>query len=103
MEKPLPEFRKRQRQRAEKLLTTALSHGERHYLRELIEYEDGHYRAIFDPAYFTAAEGRAAPSKSQWNTLKKRLKRHDEQLFIFKEHGETADGSFYLDFGFFAH
>jgi hypothetical protein len=43
------------------------------------------------------------PSKSQWNGLKKRLKRMDQQVFIFKVHGHQRAGDqnyCYLDFGF---
>ena len=47
------------------------------------------------------------PSKSQWSTLKKQLKRRDHQIFVFKEYGtvpcnaETDATCLYLDFGFF--
>jgi hypothetical protein len=72
----------------------------------LVEYPDGHYRALFDPALFVLPAGQSAPSKSQWNNLKKRMKRHEPLVFVFKEHGEATggDGSqcYYVDFGFFA-
>ncbi len=75
-------------------------------LLDLIAYPDGHYRACFDPAYFTLAEGRQSPSKSQWSTLKKKMKRHDRGVFVFKAHGETTIPGgrpcYYVDFGFFA-
>lgn len=73
-------------------------------LVDLIAYEDGHYRAIFKPDYFVLTGD--APTKSQWNTLKKHLKRIDDQVFIFKEHGDVPCGDgercYYLDFGFFS-
>lgn len=79
----------------------------RGHLRALIPYEDGHYRALFDAAYFVLTEGHTEPSKSQWNSLKKKFKRHDPAIFVFKEHGEAACGETearccYIDFGFFA-
>lgn len=78
----------------------------RSYLRELVEYPDGHYRALFEAAYFVLPGGQSAPSKSQWNNLKKRMKRHEPLVFVFKEHGEVADKDgrqcCYVDFGFFA-
>ena len=69
---------------------------------ELLQYEDGHYRALFDPRYFVLREGQTEPTKSQWNSLKKKLKRHDSTVFVFKEHGEvgTQEKQYYLDFGF---
>ncbi|MEZ4670269.1 MAG: hypothetical protein R3E39_20370 [Anaerolineae bacterium] len=81
--------------------TTGKSH-----LVKLIEYADGHYRAVFSPAYFVLPAGQLEPSKSQWNNLKKRMKRHEPLVFVFKEHGETnapSGGKYYfVDFGFFA-
>lgn len=80
-----------------------------HFVR-LVEYDDGHYRAIFRPSYFVLPEGQRQPSKSQWNSLKKKIKRHNPRVFIFKEHGEIPcvagdtkdEGCYYVDFGFFA-
>ncbi len=74
-------------------------------LRQLIRYEDGHFRAIFSLDYFTLAEGQVAPTRSQWGSLKKKFKRHDRQVFVFKEHGLlTFQGApcGYVDFGFLA-
>ncbi len=74
-------------------------------LINLIEYPDGHYRALFSPDYFAIQPGKDAPSKSQWNTLKKRMKRIDDNVFVFKEHGQTEheeETCCYVDFGFFA-
>jgi hypothetical protein len=50
------------------------------------------------------ADGATEPSKSQWNSLKKRFKRAAPYVFMFKEHGaaECEGGAcYYLDFGFF--
>jgi hypothetical protein len=69
--------------------------------------DDGRCRAIFKKSFFTLNEGETEPSKSQWSTLKKKLKRHNRGVFIFKETGETAcaegssDKCFYIDFGFY--
>lgn len=78
-----------------------LKHGASGYLRDLILYEDGHYRAVFDPAYFALGEGQSQASRSQWNTLKKHMKRIDRTVFVFKDCGFLEDGLAYLDFGFF--
>ncbi len=77
---------------------------------KLHEFEDGHFRAIFAASYFQAPAGRERPSKSQWNTLKKRLKRRDRTIFVFREYGEIdcekaeiserRETCFFLDFGF---
>lgn len=58
-------------------------------LIELVAHEDGYFRAYFDPAYFILAEGNTEPSKSQWNTLKKKFKRHDRSAFVLKDCGLT--------------
>lgn len=81
-------------------------------LIKLIPYDDGHYRAIFKPSYFTMADGQSNPSKSQWSTLKKKFKRHNKGVFLYRETGKIqcndqnpADEPqcVYIDFGFFAH
>lgn len=87
---------------AKRAFTHPGSEGHSHLLR-LIPHDDGYYRALFAPAYFILSEGQTEPSKSQWNTLKKKLKRLDKQAFVFKEHGETqheGEQAYYLDFGF---
>ncbi|HEX2906990.1 MAG TPA: hypothetical protein VHO69_09035 [Phototrophicaceae bacterium] len=110
----LPEFRPYPRGGVMNFLREVLRHesegeGDKNYLHDLIEYPDGHYRAVFYPAFFLLPEGQTEPSKSQWNTLKKKLKRHNPKVFIFKEYGELPCGNnspaercYYLDFGFFA-
>ena len=76
------------------------------YLLRLTPYQDGHFRAVFDPAYFYRPDDTAPPSKSQWSTLKKRMKRIRPDVFVFKAHGfldNVQQGAeAYLDFGFFA-
>lgn len=107
--KDLPAFQARSFEAAFDFISTVLSNRQSpdaSFLVELIQYEDRHYRAVFDPAYFTLQPGKAQPTRSQWNTLKKRLKRHDPTVFVFKEHGEVAcEGAeggrcYYVDFGF---
>jgi len=83
------------------LLTNPFQQPPTSHLKAVIPYDDGHFRVLFDPAYFILAAGADAPSKSQWNTLKKRLKRHEPTLFIFKQHG-TQGAALYLDIGFVA-
>lgn len=106
--KALPQFSPRPREAvweyAAQMLTDTHRFDQTH-LRDLIAYPDGHYRALFDPGYFLLAEGETQPSKSQWNSLKKKFKRHNPKVFMFKEHGETEHQGarlFYVDFGFFA-
>jgi len=74
-------------------------------LIKLMPQEDGHFRVIFRKDYFTIQEGQTEPTKSQWSTLKKRMKRRNKRVFIFKEHGDAPDNDecYYLDFGFFAY
>ncbi len=103
--KSLPRFEVHQRESVMALISSVLKQGATPALRDLTEYPDGHYRAIFDPAYFVLQVGQSEPSKSQWNTLKKKLKRHDPRIFVFKEHGTTTlngQSCYFLDFGFFA-
>lgn len=76
------------------------------FLRDLIAYPDGHFRVIFGLDYFVLADGATEPTKSQWNTLKKKFKRYDAQVFMFKEHGlltHDNEACGYLEFGFFVH
>ena len=74
------------------------------HLVRLESFEDGHYRAIFERSYFHLEEGQE-PSKSQWNTLKKRFKRRHRNIFIFRVYGrldvdEASSERYYVDFGF---
>lgn len=87
--------------------TRVLTHpgSEETYLRDVLPHTAGYYRAVFDPAYFVLAAGRTAPSKSQWNTLKKKMKRHHRGVFVFKAHGSAdhaGEQCYFVDFGFFA-
>jgi len=106
--KDLPSFKERPRDQVMALVHRVLmldSHSDHSYLHELVAHADGHYRVSFDPAYFVLQQGQSEPSKSQWSSLKKKFKRHDPSVFVFKEHGTlTKDGTrySYLDFGFFA-
>ena len=107
--KDLPKFKPRHLDAVSSFVSDVLvnkQQGPDTCLRELITYQDGHYRAIFDLTYFQLGGGRVAPSKSQWSSLKKKLKRHDPRLFVFKECGVLTsvkgEARGYLDFGFFA-
>jgi hypothetical protein len=86
---------------AEKFIKGVLSHGEDTHFVRIETFDEGYFRVVFDKSYFILPEGVSVPSKSQWNTLKKRAKRMDDKIFILKEHGETQDDFYYLDFGFF--
>lgn len=75
------------------------------YVRDVVHYPDKHYRVIFDTAYFALAEGNTEPTRSQWNTLKKKFKHVDPRVFVFKDYGTAIRDDktcYYIDFGFFA-
>lgn len=119
--KNLPQFHPQRREDVLAFLNAIFIHpGETtasSAVQRLLAYPDGHYRVIFRRSYFILPAGQTEPSKSQWNTLKKKMKRHHPRVFIFKEHGGTCCGAadnaddaaapdancYYLDFGFFAH
>lgn len=106
--KDLPAFKPHPRDQVMALVHRVLmldSHSDHSYLHDLVPHQDGHYRVLFDRAYFVLQPGQAEPSKSQWSSLKKKFKRHDPSVFVFKEHGTqtvNATSYAYLDFGFFA-
>jgi hypothetical protein len=109
--KGLPRFQRRSQTFAQAYASRVLTNEQQAQvssLHRLVQYEDGHYRAIFRPDYFVLTEGHDVPTKSQWNTLKKRMKRIERNVFVFKEHGETPCGEpgappcYYVDFGFIA-
>ena len=104
MERDLPEFEKRPQYQVLPYVKEIFT---RHFVR-LIEYDDSHFRAIFKSSYFVLPEGIDEPSKSQWGTLKKKMKRHHKGVFVFKETGVIDCGGeqgncYYVDFGFFAY
>jgi hypothetical protein len=111
----LPDFAPRKLHMVMPYITKVLASPSGSALLKLIPYEDGHYRAIFKSTYFALQPDATEPTKSQWSTLKKKMKRHDGRTFIFKAHGEidcaAAAGNvganrdyvcLYVDFGFFA-
>lgn len=110
MSSELPAFRKVKRSYAATLVHGALTGPRGSSLLQLLEFDDHHFRVIFDLKQFQLAEGTQLPSKSQWNSLKKRLKRRDRSIFIFRQYGPIDCGSqgktlaaqtcLYLDFGF---
>lgn len=107
MMRDLPRFQVRDKARVEAFAKRVFSHTNEGptYLRGMVTFADGHYRAVFAPGFFTLAEGQTEVSRSQWSNLKKRLKRHDPRVFVFKEYGAAPWGDeacLYVDFGFFA-
>ena len=107
MHDELPAFRKVKRSYAASFIHGVLSGPRGSALRQLIEYDDNHYRAIFAADYFQMTDGRSEPSKSQWSTLKKKIKRRNRSAFIFRQHGgancqtgDPVERCLYLDFGF---
>ncbi len=110
----LPEFKKRKMHIVVPYMTQILGMSGGSGLIKLIEYEDNSFRAIFKSTFFNLQEGETKPTKSQWSTLKKRMKRHEYKVFVFKKHGEidceeAGDNvslnrdydCFFIDFGFF--
>lgn len=107
----LPEFQKRKTFEvlpyANRIFTA--SHDGRNHLVRLVSFPDGHFRAIFHASYFANTTEDPTPSKSQWNTLKKKFKRHNHRVFVFKNVGEVAcddkvagsKACYYVDFGFY--
>ncbi len=106
----LPVFRKVKHSYAAGIANNVLSSPRGAAMLRLIEFEDHHFRAIFDQKYFQLQDGKTAPSKSQWSTLKKKFKRRNRSIFVFRAHGELpckqvsrADKGrtcLFLDFGF---
>lgn len=76
-------------------------------LKQIRIEEDGRCRAIFAKSYFVLHEDATEPSKSQWSSLKKKLKRHNSNVFVFKETGEVTcnekadENCYFIDFGYF--
>lgn len=106
--KDLPKFRAKKYDEVHGYIANALLNpraNDKTQLVDLITYPDHHYRAIFKGSYFVLAEGQTEPTKSQWNSLKKHLKRINQQVFVYKDHGRAdCEGEvpcYYLDFGFF--
>lgn len=105
--KDLPEFQRHSTDEVSgflKLIFTRPALPDETFFRKLVAFDDGHYRAVFSLDYL----GGETASKSQWNSLKKKLKRHDKRIFVFKEHGLAAcdmpdERCGYIDFGYFAH
>ncbi|NDJ84514.1 MAG: hypothetical protein GYB66_01380 [Chloroflexi bacterium] len=106
-QKDLPGFAERDFEAVKAFVSDVLLDRTTHEtsLVDLIAYGDGHFRAIFRPSYFMTPDSKSTPSRSQWSTLKKKLKRHDHQIFVFKDYGMVAcandERCCYIDFGFF--
>lgn len=109
----IPDFRKVKLSIVTTYINRILNSGGGLSLLKLIEFEDNHYRAIFRAGYFALADDATEPSKSQWNTLKKKMKRHDRTVFVFREYGKVDcrevgenptrkvdEDCLYIDFGF---
>jgi hypothetical protein len=98
----LPEFEKRPRARVMPLMNDVFGSS----FVALETFEDGRFRVIFRRHVFTLPDEASEPSRSQWTTLKKRLKRRDRRIFIFRDYGKVMreqpmEEQYYLDFGFF--
>jgi len=111
MENKLPDFEERPLHRVRPLIQGVFAD----HLISLTAHPKGHFRVIFHPDYFVLQDGEIQPSKSQWNTLKKKMKRRDRKIFIFRRFGFLTCGDInkekhpesgmccFLDFGFFAY
>lgn len=100
--KPLPTFISHHHDYVARFIAEVLTHPDKEdtYFIDLVEYDDHHFRVIFSIDYFHRDEAHQdEPTKSQWNTLKKKLKRHNRSVFVLKEHGTLHDNA-YLEFGF---
>lgn len=107
MSSELPDFRKVKRSYAAAFINGILLGAGGASLVRLIAFDDNHFRAVFKPSYFQLAADADSPSKSQWNTLKKKMKRRDRSVFVYRQYGRTAchdsqaaPACLYLDFGF---
>ena len=103
----LPKFKAYKHEDVIIFITRVLSHpnkSEETFFQRLIEYEDGHYAAEFSLSYFVATD---KPTKSQWTSLKKKMRRHNKKIFVFKEYRLVICGDSlqcgYVEFGFFAY
>lgn len=105
----LPEFRKTKYEYAMKFVNSVFMGAGGASLVRLETFEDNHFRAIFRPSYFQTSEDTTIPSKSQWNTLKKKMKRRNHAIFIFRKYGTINCGGskpsatetcLYMDFAF---
>lgn len=82
MDNELPEF-------ASVPVDRALSFARSVFKENLVSVtaeDDGSFRVVFRASHFVLQEGHTEPSKSQWNTLKKQMKRRNRAVFIFKGH-----------------
>lgn len=105
----LPEFRKTKYNYAMTFINSVLMGGDGASLVSLEEFDDFHFRVVFKISYFQLADGIDEPSKSQWNTFKKKMKRRNHSVFVFREYGVIDCGKtnkpinepcVYIDFGF---
>jgi hypothetical protein len=105
----LPEFRKTKYSYAMTYINGVLTGGVGASLVRLEEFDDNHFRVVFKISYFQLAKDVDLPSKSQWNTFKKKMKRRNHSVFVFREYGSidcdennkaTQQSCLYIDFGF---
>ncbi len=90
MDKDLPRFRRVKRRYAASIVHSVLSNSRGAALLKLHEFDDGRFRAVFAASYFETGGELNLPSKSQWNTLKKKLKRRDRSIFVLRRYGEIG-------------
>lgn len=102
----LPKFQRKPHEYAERYIRSVLTghQSDQSALYHLEEQPEGYFRAVFAPSYFTMSEGQTEPSKSQWNSLKKKIKRHHPASFVLKDYGKTqtpeGEHAYFIQFGF---
>jgi len=110
----LPNLQARSLDAVQRFATRALNRGANAEDTELLGVEalpDNLYRAYFRLEFFNFGEQAVnvddppTPSKSQWNTLQKRIKRMDKKAFTPRSYGNITHDEWgvccYIDFGFF--
>lgn len=99
MSNDLPTFRKTPIHQAENYAKRVFGEA----FVAVIPQPGDYFQGVFASSYFVLQAGNTEPSKSQWNTLKKRMKRVNATVFTLKTHGEVSYRGathYYMAFGF---
>ncbi len=110
--KDLPNFQRRSFEATFDFISAVLTTRDRPddtLLVELIQYEDGHYRAVFDPVYFTLQPGRKRSRPGRSGTRSRKSSNATTRRFSSSKNtarlpvkGPRGGRCYYLDFGFLA-
>lgn len=96
----LPELSPKSLDEVKNFAEEAFSRNKVNYFVSVEKKESNLFRVFFDPTYFVIQPDRTEPSKSQWNTLKKHIKRLNSSVFVSKFHG-LQNNRYFVDIGFF--